>query len=149
MPSEVVLVAVYAEVKALLAASAPLTALLSTKPLGASVPAIYDEGAVLQAATMPYLTIGAGTQNPDNRLNSAIGHNCTFMVKAVGKLSEANGLTIMSKVAAVLYEGRSLALLGYSDAWCEEFTVQPTIQEIIGGEIVRSWPAIVRVRAYD
>ena len=147
MPSEVVLGSVYAAVKALLAASGPLTALLSVKPLGGA--AIYDEGSVVQQATMPYLTIGAGTQNPDNRLASSIGHNCTFQVKAVGKLSEANGLAILSQVAAVLYEGRSLALLGYSDAWVEEFSVQPTLQELIAGEVVRSWPAIVRARAYD
>lgn len=147
MPSEVVLGPVYAAVKALLAAYVPLTAALSVKPLGG--PAIYDEGAVVQAATMPYLTIGAGTQNPDNRLASTVGHNCTFQIKVVGQISEAAGLAILSHVAAVLSDGRELTLAGYSSAWCEEFSVQPTIIEQLAGVTTRSWPVIVRVRAYD
>ncbi len=63
MPSEVALGAIYASAKALLAASAPLTALLATKTIGGA-PAIYDDGAVPQNSLMPYLTIGAGTQVP-------------------------------------------------------------------------------------
>ena len=55
----------------------------------------------------------------------------------------------MSEVAAVLYEGRELTLVGYGSAWCEEFSVTPTINELLGGIPTRSWPAIVRVRAHD
>lgn len=147
MPADVVLGSVYEAVKALLVASAPLTGLLSTKPLGG--PAIYDEGGVVQAATMPYVTIGAGTDVPEMRLASTYGHNCTFQVKVVGQIKDADGLAILSKVRAVLPEGQPLTLAGYSDAWCEEFSVNPTIVELIGGVQTRSWPAIVRVKAHE
>lgn len=152
MPSEVVLGAIYAAVKTLLAAHAPLTALLSTKPVGGGA-AIYDEGSVLQSATMPYLTIGAGTQVPEHRMgaigSAKHGWNCTFQIKAVGQTSEAAGLTIMSKVAGALPDGLSLGLAGYGSSWVEEFTLQPTIVTTVAGVTTREWPAILRAQCHD
>lgn len=157
MPHEVVLGPIYTAVKALLAAYAPLTALLGTKALGGA-PAIYDEGGVPQSATstvgwLPYLTIGAGTQVPGHTMgpsdSAKYGWNCTFQIKAVGQISDSAGLAIMSQVAVVLYEGREFNLAGYGSAWVEEFTVQPTIHTIQAGVTTREWPAIVRAICHD
>lgn len=152
MPHEVILGAVYAALKTALSGAGPLTALLATKTLGGA-PAVYDEGGVPQASALPYVTVGAGTQVPDHTMgplgSARFGWNCTVQVKAVGTGNEASGLAIMSQVAAVLYDGRDLGLTGYSNSWCEEFTVQPTLIETVAGVVTRSWPAIVRVKAYD
>lgn len=164
MPSDVVLGPIYAALKTLLAAHAPLTALIAVKPIGVG-PAIYDDGAVPQAATvpvppatswLPYLTIGAGTQVPDHTMGDAndanakrFGWNCTLQIKAVGQITEAAGLTILSKVATALKEGTALTLAGYGSAWCDEFTVFPTIVTVQAGVTTREWPAILRVRCHD
>ena len=152
MPQEVVLGKVYTAFKTALAAWGPLTALLATKPVG-SGPAIYDDGSVPQAATFPYLTIGAGTQVPWHTMGMESeprhGWNCTVQVKAVGQGTEASGLAVMSQVAAVLYDGRVLSLAGYGSSWCEEFVVQPTIITLVAGVTTREWPVIVRVYAHD
>ncbi len=152
MPSEVALGAIYAAVKTLLAASAPLTALVAVKTIGGA-PAIYDDGAVPQSSLMPYLTIGAGTQVPWHTMGvqgmARYGWNCTLQVKAVGQGTEASGLAIMSQVAAVLYDGRELNLAGYGSSWTEELTVHPTIVTVLAGVTTREWPAIIRVFAHD
>ncbi len=152
MPSEVVLGAIYAAIKALLAAAAPLTTLIAVKTLGGA-PAIYDEGAVPQSSLMPYLVIGAGTQVPSHTMGmqgtARYGWNCTLQIKAVGQVAEASGLAIMSQVATVLYDGRELNLAGYGSSWAEEFIVHPTIVTQLAGVTTREWPAIVRVFAHD
>lgn len=152
MPSAVVLGPIYSALKALLAASAPLSALLSTKAIGGA-PAIYDDGSVPQSSTMPYLTIGLGTQIPWHTMGepsaSRYGWECTVQIKAVGQGSEASGLAILSEVAAVCYEGKGLGLSGYGSSWCDEFTVQPTLVTTLSGVITREWPAILRVFAHE
>jgi len=157
MPSEVALSAIYTALKTLMVAYAPLTALLAVKPLGVSVPAIYDEGSVPQAATMPYLTIGAGTQTPWHTMGDANdptakrwGWNSTLQIKAVGQGNEASGLAILSQVATVLYGGRNLTLAGYNTAWIDDdFNVQPTLVTTLAGVTTREWPAILRVFCHD
>lgn len=152
MPSEVVLGSIYAALKALMAASAPLTALISTKPIGGT-PAIYDDGSVPQAATMPYLTIGLGTQNKSHTMGEQglprYGWNCTVQIKAVGQGAESSGIDILSKVAAVCYEGKELNLAGYTYSYCDEFTVEPTLVTTLAGVTTREWPAILRVYCHD
>ena len=157
MPHEDVLGPIYVAVKALLAAHAPLTALLGVKALGGT-PAIYEEGSVPQSATstvgwLPYLTIGAGTQIPAHTMGPAntakYGWNCTFQVKGVGQVSEAAGAAIRSQVAVVLYEDRDLNLAGYGSSWVEEFTAHPTIVTIQAGVTTREWPVIVRAQCHD
>jgi len=152
MPSEVVLGPVYVELKSLMAAYAPLTGLLAVKTLG-GLPAIYDEGSVPQGSAMPYLTIGLGTQIPWHTMgvvgSSRYGWDCTIQIKAVGQGTEASGLAILGKVATVLREGTDLTLAGYGSAWCDEFTVQPTIITILAGVTTREWPAILRVFCHD
>jgi hypothetical protein len=152
MPHDVVLGPIYAALKVLLAAYAPLTALISTKPLGGA-PAIYDDGAVLQDATMPYLTIGAGTQVPDHTMGedglARFGWNCTLQIKAVSEGSEASGLAIMYQVFVALKSGTPLTHAGYTRAWCEEITLHPTIVTEQAGVTTREWPAILRVIASD
>lgn len=157
MPAEVVLGAMFAALKALLVAYAPLTSLLKVAPAGyGGGPAIYDDGDAPQlnpGTTMPYLVIGAGTQVPWHTMGEAgmgrWGWNCTVMIKAVGQGNEATGLAILSKVATVLYEGQPLTLAGYSSAWCDEITVQPTITTVLAGVTTREWPAILRVFCHD
>ena len=157
MPHEVVLGPIYTAIKALLAAYAPLTALLGVKTLGGA-PAIYDEGGVPQSATstvgwLPYLTIGAGTQIPEHTIGPAssakYGWNCTFQIKAVGQIADAAGLAIVSQVAVVLYHDRDVNLAGYGSGWIDEFTVQPTLHTIQAGVTTREWPVIVRVICHD
>ena len=152
MPSEVVLPAVYAALKSLMAGYAPLTSLIATKALGGA-PAIYDEGSVPQSSVMPYITIGLGTQIAWHTMGMAglgrWGWNCTVQIKPVGQGSEASGLNILSQVAAVLAEGTPLNLAGYGSSWCDEFTVQPTIVTTSAGVTTREWPAILRVYCHD
>lgn len=153
MPSEVVLGPIYTALKALMAAYVPLTGLLAVKPLGVAVPAIYDDGSVPQLATMPYLTIGAGTQVPDHTMGMSnlarYGYNCTLQIKAVGQGNEASGLAIMNQVQALLYDGRELNIAGYGSSWTEQFILHPTIVTTLAGVTTREWPAILRVRVYD
>lgn len=152
MPSEVVLGSIYATLKTLLSASAPLAGLLATKTLGGT-PAIYDEGAVPQGSAMPYLTIGAGTQVPFHTMGAPndprYGWNCTLQIKAVGQGNEASGLAILSAVVGVAYDGRLLNLPGYGSSWCDEFTVQPTLVTTVAGVTTREWPGILRVICHD
>lgn len=152
MPSDVALGPIYAALKTLLAASTPVTALISTKPLGGA-PAIYDDGGVLQAATMPYLTIGAGTQVPWHTMGepgtARYGWNCTVQIKATGQIADAAGLGILGAVATALREGTPLTLPGYATAWCDEFQVQPTQVTVQAGVTTREWPAILRVYCSD
>lgn len=152
MPSDVALGPIYVAIQALLAAAGPLTALISTKPLGGT-PAVYDDGGVLQAATMPYLTVGAGTQMPWHTMgeigSARYGWNCTLQIKAVGQITEAAGLAIMSQVATALREGTPLTLAGYSSAWCDEFELFPTLITVQAGVTTREWPAILRVYCAD
>src|SRR5687768_13847161 len=151
MPHEVVLGSIYAALKTLLSAYVPLSSLLGVKPLGGA-PGIYDEGSVPQVVTsvdgwLPYLTIGAGTQVPDHTMgmdgSSRHAWNCTLQIKAIGQISESDGLAIMSQVFAVLPDGKALVLAGYGSAWCEEFTLFPTIVTTAGAKVTREWPAIV------
>lgn len=152
MPSAVALGPIYGTIKSLLAASGSLTALISTKAIGGG-PAIYDEGSVPQTSTMPYLTIGLGTQIPWHTMGEVgslrYGWNCTLQIKAVGQGSEASGLAILGEVAAVLYDGRELNVPGYGSSWCEEFNVEPTLVTVSAGVTTREWPAIVRVLVHD
>lgn len=152
MPSDVVLGSIYTAVKALLAAHAPLTALIAVKPVGTG-PAIYDDGAAPQAATMPYLTVGAGTQVPWHTMgepgSARYGWNCTLQIKAVGQIAEAAGLAILSQVATALKEGTELSLAGYGAAWCDEFEVFPTVITVQAGVTTREWPGILRVYCSD
>ena len=159
MPSEVALVPIYSTLKALMVAYAPLTALLAAKPAAAGGgPAVYDEGGVPQTVTstatsMPYVTIGAGTQNPFHTMGGPsapkYGWNCTLQIKVVGTSQESAGLNIMSKVAELFYHGRELNVSGYNSAWCDEFSVVPTLVTTGAIGVVREFPAILRVIVHD
>jgi hypothetical protein len=147
----VALGAVYTAIKALLAADGTTTALLATAPTGfGGGPAIYDEGAAPSAATMPYLTIGAGTMVPFDTFRS-MGWNCTLQIKVVGigsgVGSEAAGQAIVAALAALLSRGRALTVTGYTSSWCDEFVVQPSFVSVVAGVTVREWPVILRVYA--
>jgi hypothetical protein len=129
--------------------------LLAARPagFGAGV-AIYDEGgAPQQSGVLPYVTVGAGTQIPAHTMgpdgSARYGWNCTLQIKAVSQNSEASVLAIMSEVAKALPDGKELTLSGYANAWADEFTLQPTLIEILAGVVTRSAPAIVRVRCHD
>lgn len=152
MPSEIALVKIYAALKAILVADAGLIAGLAAKPIG-SGPGIYDEGSVPQAASMPYLTIGAGTQVPAHTMGEQglprYGWNCTVQIKAVAQGAEAVGMGLMNHVMAALYDGRPLTLTGYSSAWCDETNVVPTIVDVQAGVVIRHWPIILRVWCHD
>lgn len=151
MPHEVALEKIYPALKSLLSGYAPLAALLARKTIDGS-PAIYDEGEVaVQGSPVPYLTIGAGTQVPEHTMGPAgrYGWNCTVQVKAVGKGTEAQVLAIMSQVGQVLYDGRDITLAGYTEAWCSDYVIVPTLIENVSGVVTRSTPAIVRVQVHD
>lgn len=157
MPSEVALIPIYAALKSLLVGHAPLTSLLHPAPQGfGSGPGIYDEGNAPQLApkdVMPYLTVGAGTQNPLHTMGPAAaakwGWNCTIQIKATGQMLESAGLLILSRVAGLLYDGRELSVTGYATAQCADFTVQPTLHQTLAGVVTREFPAILRVYVHD
>lgn len=158
MPSEVVLWRIYAALKALLAAHAPLTALIGTKPVGSGA-AIYDEGSVPQAATsgdawLPYVTVGAGTQVSRDTFGAdgapKYGYSCTLQVKVVGqRISEEAGMKILSAVRYAIRPGLDLTLAGYQFAYVDTFEVFPTITTTEAGVVTRQWPAILRVELHD
>lgn len=161
MPHEDVREKVYTAIKALLVGDAAVTALLATKVIGGT-PAVYDEGEpAVQGAKYPYVTVGAGTQVPEHTFGAhgtpKYGWNCTVQIKAVSQGRSPAGAfipgnpesVILSGVAGVLYEGRDLTLDGYSEAYCEEFTIPATLIEIIAGVTTRSAAGILRVRCHD
>lgn len=153
MPHEVVLGAVYTALKAALAGSAPLAALLATKKIGGA-PAVYDEGeAAVQGSALPYVTVGAGTQVPFHTFgpvgSARYGWNCTVQVKVVSQSSEGATMSMLSAVAGVLYEGMELGLPGYATSYIDEFSVVPTLIESVAGVVTRSAPAIVRTICHD
>lgn len=155
MPAGVVLLPIYRALRALLVADGTLTGLLALAPaaLGGG-PGMYTEGAVPQGASFPYLTMGLGTQNPAHTMGSAAmarwGWNCTLQIKAVGQgQGEDQGLAIMDAVGQVLYEGRGLTVPSYANAYCDEWSMVPTIVTTVAGVTTREWPAILRVLCHD
>lgn len=158
MPAGVVLLPIYRALRALLVADATLTGLIAAAPSGlGGGPGIYADGAVPQGAAFPYLTMGAGTQNPQHTMGDAgdtsaprWGWNCTLQLKAVGQgQGEDQGLAIMDAVGKVLYEGRNLIVPGYTSAYCDEWNMQPTLIDTVAGVTTREWPAILRVLVHD
>ncbi len=155
MPAGVALLPIYRALRALLVADVTLTGLIAAVPAGlGSGPGIYAEGAVPQGATFPYLTMGAGTQVPDHTMGAPNmarwGWNCTLQIKAVGQgKGEDEGLAIMDAVGQVLYDGRPLTVTGYGTAYCDEWTVQPTLVTTLAGVTTREFPAILRVLVHD
>jgi hypothetical protein len=154
MPSDVALIPIFAALKTLMVAHAPLTALIGTKTVGAGGgPAVYDDGAVTQNTPPPYVTIGAGTQIPFHTMgpigSARYGWNCTLQIKAVSTGTDAEVLGIMSAVMGLLYDGRELTLAGYGNAWCDEFSIQPMLVSTVAGVTTREVPGILRVYAVD
>lgn len=153
MPYEVAILPIEAALRAILVASAPLTALIATKSTAqGGGPAIYNDGAVPQGATQPYLTVGAWTQNGAHGLvPDAFGYgwNCTGQFKVVGQSSEPALMAVMSKVFAALPQGQRLTVTGYGSAWCDEFILHPTLKTTIGGVTTYEVPAILRVYVHD
>lgn len=149
MPYENPIPATDTALRAVMVAAAPLTALLSTKPAArGGGPAIYPDGEVYQGQTFPYLTIGAWTAVPANRLSpgtDGYGWNCTVQLKAVGQKSEAQLMSVLSQVMALFPQGQALSVTGYGSAWTDEFTIQPSLKEINAGVTTYSLPAILRV----
>jgi hypothetical protein len=161
MPHEDVREKVYTAIKALLIGESALTALLATKVIGGT-PAVYDEGEpAVQGAKYPYVTVGAGTQIPEHTFGAhgtpKYGWNCTVQIKAVSQRRSPAGTylsgnpesVILSGVAGVLTEGRDLTLAGYSEAYCEEFTIPTTLYELVAGVPTWSAAAVIRVRCHD
>lgn len=162
MPYELAVIPIEAALRTVLVANSALTTLLSVKPPSrGGGPAIYGEADAIQGALMPYLSIGAWTQIADNRLTPdgvGYGWNTTCLIKAVGQkalvpfsgeVPEMSLKAIMSAVFAVLYQGRRVTVSGYGSAWCDEFNLQPTLKEVVGGVTTFQVPAILRVKAYD
>jgi hypothetical protein len=148
-------------VRAVLVAYAPLTSAINVKPSArGGGPAIYADGNVPAGALMPYLTIGAWTQNGDHRLtpdSAGWGWNCTGQIKAVGQrgLNQTSGepedgiKLVISRVVAALPEGMQIDVDGYGRGTVGETVIHPTIKTVIGNVVTYEIPAIVRVRAYD
>lgn len=149
MAYELVIPKVDTALRALLVANATLTAAIATKPtaLGGGA-AIYEDGKVPQGATLPYLTIGAWTQVPENSFapdSTGYGYNCTCQIKAVGQTTETALMSVMSKVFAVVPQGQAITVSGYTHSWTDEFVLHPTLKEVVGGVTTLSVPAILRV----
>ena len=53
------------------------------------------------------------------------------------------------RIVDVPSEGRPLTVTGYGSAWCDEWTLHPTITTTVAGIVTQEWPAILRVRVYD
>jgi hypothetical protein len=161
MPAGVALGGIYAAVRAELLLDAELEELLAPDKRDPELPGIYPEGAVPAGAVKPYLTIGAGTQIPDHRMGKPTdpkwGWDCTIQLKAVGTgAGEEENTAILDLVGRILYEGLDLEVVGggspgvaYGSAWCDEWSVQPTLVYVDAGITIRETPAILRVRVHD
>lgn len=142
---------IYTALKTLIGADATTAALLAASPgawVGTNGKAIYDDGAAPQAGSMPYLTIGAGTEIPMSSL-AQNGWNCTLQVKVTAQGAEAIGQAIVNSLSALLFPmpRRYLTVAGFSTAVIQEFIVQPTLVTTIAGVVTREWPVILRVYA--
>ena len=142
--------AIDAALRAVMVASAPLTALIRTKPAAkGGGPAIYADGEVAQGQTFPYITIGAWTAVKDHRFSPGVdgyGWNCTGQIKAVGQTSEAALHTVLNEVMELFPDGSALTVTGYGSAFTEEFNIQPSLKEVVQAITTYSVPAIIRVR---
>ncbi len=133
MPAGDALLPIYRAIRALLVADGTLTGLIATAPAAVGGgPGVYAEGAVPPGATLPYLTLGAGTQVPDHTMGGSgsgrWGWNCTVQLKAVSQgKGDDQALGIMGAAGQVLYDNRPLTVTGYTQAACDEWNQQPTI----------------------
>jgi hypothetical protein len=161
MPAGVALGGIYAALREELLLDADLEDLLAPDKRDPSLPGMYPEGAVPAGAGKPYLTIGSGTQIPNHTMGKHTdprwGWDCTIQIKAVGTAAgEEENTAILDLVGRILYEGLELDVPAggspgvlYGNAWCDEWTVQPTLVYVDAGTTIRETPAIIRVRAHD
>lgn len=162
MPYEIAIPPIETALRALLVAYTPLTTVLASKPTArGGGPAIYNDGDVPQGATLPYLTLGAWTQvgshsftpNAGSPDVTGYGWNCTGQFTVVGQKSatwdEPALMAVMSHVFAALPHGMPLSVAGYGSGWVDEFTLQPTLKELINGVTTFRVPAILRVYVHD
>lgn len=142
---------VYTALKTLIGSDVTTIALLAPEPFsgaGVNGKAIYDDGRAPQSATMPRVSVGAGTEIPAATLG-ANGWNCTVQVKATAQGSEATGQAIVAALSALLFPmpRRTLSVAGFSSVVIQEFTVQPSLATVVAGVPVWEWPVILRVLA--
>jgi hypothetical protein len=142
---------VYTALKTAIAADATTAALLASSPgawAGVSGKAVYDDGGAPQGGTMPWITVGAGTEFPLNTFRSQ-GWNCTVQVKVTAQGTEAEGQAIVRALSALLFpeEPVYLTVDGFTSCWVDEFAQQPTLVTTLASVVTREWPVILRVFA--
>lgn len=143
---------IYGALKTLIAADATTAALLASSPgawSGTNGKAVYDDGAAPQGSSMPWITVGAGTEVPESTFRSR-GWNCTIQVKVTAQGSEAVGHAIVRALSALLMPEpgpRELTVSGFVSCPVTEFTLQQTLVTTLAGQVTREWPVILRVFA--
>ncbi len=142
---------VYTALKTAIATDATTAALIASSPgtwAGVSGKAVYDDGGAPQGGTMPWVTVGAGTEIPQSTLR-ARGWNCTVQVKVTAQGTEATGQAIVQALSALLFPDapKYLTVTGFTRCWVDEFTQQPTLVTTVAGVVTREWPVILRVYA--
>lgn len=143
---------IQAALKTLIATDAATAALLANSPgawAGTSGKAVYDDGAAPQGSSMPWVTVGVGTEIPQSTFRTR-GWNCTVQAKVTAQGAESVGLAVIAALSALLMPNggpRTLTVPGFTSAWVHDFAVQSTLVTTIGGVVTREWPVILRVMA--
>lgn len=143
---------VYTALKTAIAGDATTAALLASSPgawAGVNGKAVYDDGGAPQGGTMPWITVGAGTEFPQNTLR-ARGWNCTVQVKVTAQGSEATGQAIVRALSVLLAPEEAplfLTIDGFTRCWVDEFSQQGTLVTTLASVVTREWPVILRVYA--
>lgn len=149
--------AVYAAVKAEIAADVATAALLANAPAArGGGKAIYDDGeapqptqAVPMSTLTPLVTVGAGTAVQSSTLRKR-GWNCSVQVKVIAQGTEATVQAIVAALSALFLPepgAKYVTVAGFTSSWVADVSVQPTLLELVGGVTTRSVPVILRVYA--
>jgi hypothetical protein len=135
---------VTAAVLALLRADVTMRALVSKSPTDNGA-AVY-EGVAPSGAPYDYLVIEpAPLETPANAMGRCWGAAVLVYLRAVSRKS-ATAQRIISRAIALLdYPTAPLVVAGYSSAMSELVTAGPGYPEEVRGEIIRHYPAVIRV----
>lgn len=143
---------IHGALKTLIATDSATAALLANAPgawAGTSGKAVYDDQTAPQGSAMPWVTVGAWTENLFSGFQKR-GWNCTGQVKVTAQLSEEAGQDIVKALSILLAPDsgpRYLTVAGFPSTWVDDVSVQPTLVTTVSGVVTREWPVIVRVIA--
>jgi hypothetical protein len=152
MPSTLAALRVLSAIRSVLLADATLTALLNTAPSAyGGGPGIYSEQDVPAGALFDYLTIGPISERPFNTMGNGLkwGSILSVQTKVLSaKRDVGNGYNVLDRLMYLL-NGKQLTVNGYGSSDCELDTLVDSYSELVGGSVVKHFPAIWRVSVHQ